>query len=653
VLVPEINPSWDRTYTVWTAGGGTGSGNVIPSFIPAGAIIIANGVIEDATGHELTVNGILNATNAASSFEDIVKLTVNGELYANAASFENVETLLISSLNTDNLTSRASAGPTNFWTDLRGYLAADSATLKKAASIIIGDYGEFQSESIGINLPEGARISLGRSAIFDAAGPTNNSFDNLASLFIGPAAAVTIVSPAVTFKSLATLTMQDGASLVANAPGTAITYLVETTPSTPPKKTAMTFGLNADYRVRLDPTAKVDVALTGKSSLLGGSTLTVNEGSKFTLDAGAKLTVNTGASVDFSKIGTTLPTSTESAPVQINGTIELTGNNTTQLIIPNPGLFQTPTDLAKVVSFGSSGEIVMNYGTTSTLAYVPATGSSPAIPAVPYIGTGAAYTWATSDDGAQIIINAAGITIRDAKDSAPAVVTVAGPGAYILKEQTLYLDTNVELKVDTSQAIWLVGDATTGGAQLRGPGKVTAGNTTIIGGTNGWRVFGSESIGIRHVGAVTAEIVNDGTGTTTSFRALGPSAVITQAIGSGNALTIATNTLVELGGTATSPGGSIVLKSGTDPAQLAFGGTTTSKLLLGAGTGGTATGALVTLTIGGKSITNAGLASGDFIVLNDKLVILGGLTTGGITASTSASPANDVTIVSNAVFTNL
>jgi hypothetical protein len=84
--------------------------------------------------------------------------------------------------------------------------------LAKVKSIIIGDYGEVASESTFIDLPAGATISLGRSAAFSAQATTSNSFENLKSLFVGPASTVSIAA-AVTFGALETLTLQDGATL--------------------------------------------------------------------------------------------------------------------------------------------------------------------------------------------------------------------------------------------------------------------------------------------------------------------------------------------------------------------------------------------------------------------------------------------------------
>ncbi|MFP3090608.1 hypothetical protein LQZ21_09815 [Treponema sp. TIM-1] len=643
-------PSADRTYTVSTQGGG-----VLPSLIPKGAIITADGVIEDADNHILTVNGSLTATNAASTFKDIETLTVNGKLIANAASFENVTTLVVSSVDSDGLANRASTAPSTVWNG--SYLGADSATLERATKITIGDYGEFQSDSTAIHLPEGAKITLGRSAIFTSGGTTNNSFDNLTSLFIGPVSKVNIASPALTFKSLKTLTLQNSASLVA-AEGNMVTFLVEATPSTPPKKTEVRLGLNVFYKVGVSPTAKVDVAVANDASIIKGSTIVLNEGSTLTVAAGKTLTVEGGASIDFRNLGTSAPASAEAAPIQINGAIELTGNGS--LVGPHPSLFQANSpDIYKFIAFGAKGKVRLNHGTSYTFLVVPPAipnpNPNPAHAPFPYIGSDpiSAYRWSSANDGAQIILDAAGLTIRDDNSGNLAVITISGPGASIEKEHTLTLDPNVELRLTNDKGLLFAGD-TGGGARLKGPGAVVAGTTRITGGSSGWRVFGSEPIGILQATPTTSSIENRGSGSSTVFRAMGQSAIIRQGVGSGNALTIAANTVVDLGGTSTSPGGSIVLKSGSNPGKLAFAGAVTAKVLLGVGTGGTAaSGNLTTITIGGETVINNGLTTGDFVLLDRKLVELGGANRGagnGINASNTVG--NDVTIVSNAAFTN-
>jgi hypothetical protein len=379
--------------------------------------------------------------------------------------------------------------------------------------------------------------------------------------------------------------------------------------------------------------------------------------------AGKTLTVGPEAAVDFRSL-TSIPTSAETASIQINGTIKLTfdGTHRGTLIAPNPGLFQTQTDLFKVAAFGTNGAIVLDYGTVYKFgSATPATG--PALLELPFIGAtsdGNAFAWAGSNDGAQIVIDGTGLTIRDANGSTNgwAKVTIEGPRSFILKEQTLTLDTNVELLMANGEALHLAGDATAGGAQIKGAGKIIAGKTEITGGSSGWRVFGSDSISIRQDTADTASIVNFGTGTTTSLRAMGQSAVITQLAGSGNGLTIESSAVVELGGTATTPAGSIVLKADIDPATdhgtLTFAASANSKLLLGPGTGGTAlTGAFTTPTIGGKEITQT-LPIGGFTALDGKLIVVGGVAAGGniVPANSTivGTTNNDVTIASNAVF---
>jgi hypothetical protein len=399
----------------------------------------------------------------------------------------------------------------------------------------------------------------------------------------------------------------------------------------------------------------VDVGITSDASLRSGSEIKLNEGSTFTVAEGKTFAVENGATVDFSDIGTTIPTTAADAPVKINGAIELASGGTFNS--PNPGLFSSTsaTDIYKFVSFGSGGKIVLNQGAIYEFSEVPATASAALIPAVPFIGTAsAAFTWNTTSDGAQIIIDGTGLTIRDT-DAGGAEVTVAAPSAYILKEQTLYLDTGVELKFDNNEGIWFAGDAA-GGAQLKGPGKIIAGATEITGGSSGWRVVGTETIGIFQYTADTATIMNVGTGTTTSFEALGPGAIITQKAVANNDLTIEVNTIVDLNGTATSPGGSIVLKADTtDYGTLTFAAANSSKVLLGAGTGGTAITAALSSSaaIGGKGFTTT-LAVGNFTVLDNRLVVLGGAGAGGTIAPNTVSTSsviNDVVIVSNAPFT--
>jgi hypothetical protein len=407
------------------------------------------------------------------------------------------------------------------------------------------------------------------------------------------------------------------------------------------------------YRVGTSSAAKAKVATTGNASLTGGSILALNEGSTLTVEEGKTLTVKSGAVIDFRNLGKTVPADSEAAPIQIKGVIEVMGTGT--LIGPNPGLYTTPSDIYKFCALGAKGKIVLNYGTSYTFGAV----SSPALTAIPFIGsnTGSLYQWNSTSDGAQIILDTAGITIRDTDDRTAVVTSNIGAGntyAHIAKTQTLTLDANVQLRMNSGKGIFFAGGGSDGGAGFKGPGVVFAGLTTITGGSDGWQAFGPETIGIRQDTGLAASIVNLGSGTATSLRALGPNAVIRQTTGRGNALYIQPNTRVELGGTAASPGGSLVLESGPNPGRLAFGGADTAKLLIGPGTGGKAvTGRLTGITIGGKLALNYGLTVADYVILDNKLVMLGGANRTaslGLTAGTAAN--NNVTIVSTAAFAN-
>jgi hypothetical protein len=128
-------------------------------------------------------------------------------------------------------------------------------------------------------------------------------------------------------------------------------------------------------------------------------------------------------------------------------------------------------------------------------------------------------------------------------------------------------------------------------------------------------------------------------------------------VAAGKELAIGDKTSVELGGIPTSAYGSIVLTAASsDGAKLSFAGTgaTGSKLLLGAGTGGTA----LTITskdifIGSAKIANTGLAGPDYLALaSGHLVQLGGTTQGSIAATNTSGASNaplNVTLASTSV----
>jgi hypothetical protein len=116
----------------------------------------------------------------------------------------------------------------------------------------------------------------------------------------------------------------------------------------------------------------------------------------------------------------------------------------------------------------------------------------------------------------------------------------------------------------------LTGGATTGaaiGAKLTGAGKVIAGKTEIVGGTNGWQAFQSSGTGLLTIAALTANTASiTATGTpkpalqaSTLTSVIEPSIIQTYA--TGNNLNIGIDTIIALDAM-----GSIVLAAGATAA---------------------------------------------------------------------------------------
>ncbi|MDR1786510.1 MAG: hypothetical protein LBR23_08665 [Spirochaetaceae bacterium] len=190
----------------------------------------------------------------------------------------------------------------------------------------------------------------------------------------------------------------------------------------------------------------------------------------------------------------------------------------------------------------------------------------------------------------------------------------------------------------------LTGAADTGGAKLTGAGKVTAGSAEIVGGSSGWQAVGTGTVTIAPTSAVITTIT--ASANTAVLTAQGAGAVITEKTGSGNSLTIAASTVVDLKGTASAAAGSIVLTAGASNQGKLTLGDTTSKILIGAGTGGSNAAGVSSITIGSATVTNTSLAAADYQVADGKLVQIGGTTAGNIAAGAS----DNVVIKSDAAF---
>ena len=134
---------------------------------------------------------------------------------------------------------------------------------------------------------------------------------------------------------------------------------------------------------------------------------------------------------------------------------------------------------------------------------------------------------------------------------------------------TLTVPASTTLKLDTGKSLVLTGAAATGGAKLAGEGKVVAAKTEITGGESGdWQAVGTGTVTIEATNANASSIT--ASAYTVTLTAMAAGAVITQAVGASNALTIAAATTVALGGDGAAVG-SIVLKSdGSNPGKLVF-----------------------------------------------------------------------------------
>jgi hypothetical protein len=215
------------------------------------------------------------------------------------------------------------------------------------------------------------------------------------------------------------------------------------------------------------------------------------------------------------------------------------------------------------------------------------------------------------------------------------------------------LEKGVTLTTDSTNTLTLVGgDTSNPGGKLAGLGTLSlnSGDTKIVGGADGWEAVGGEGIKNSYASTKASIVAANGAA---SLKAGGPGATITVATAA-KELEIGALTTIELGGSPTIAWGVITLKDDKSTgAKLSFNAAT-SKVLLGAGTGGTAaTGDAI--TIGGITAVNDTLKPADYLVANGFLVQLGGTTaSGSITATNTQAEGGegaDVNIASNTAFT--
>jgi hypothetical protein len=167
-----------------------------------------------------------------------------------------------------------------------------------------------------------------------------------------------------------------------------------------------------------------------------------------------------------------------------------------------------------------------------------------------------------------VVIDTAVAPAGDVTVDATGVITVSGNAGKLTIAKTKNLKNRGTVTLTKQGSIVLTGDGING-AKLTGTGKVVAGATEIVGGTNGWQAVNSGNV---IIAAGTAAKANEARITATSVLTAGAGATITQLAVAGNNLEIAMNTIINLGNAAGKKSGSIVFKqSNINPAQVTLG----------------------------------------------------------------------------------
>jgi hypothetical protein len=197
--------------------------------------------------------------------------------------------------------------------------------------------------------------------------------------------------------------------------------------------------------------------------------------------------------------------------------------------------------------------------------------------------------------GATYVVESAANKVGTLTIDASAVLTL---GAGVLAGS----DASNTTTIDTRSSLVLTA-VDTHGAILTGAGKVVAGGTEIVGGTNGWTAGGAS-------GAVTIEADSiSADATSVEFAAVTGAADAVITVAEAATLTIGENTIVNLLGERAAVG-SIVLTgaaSGTEGGTLAFAQGTTSVVMTGNSDSTAGTNGIANATIGdGLTLANTG-----------------------------------------------
>jgi hypothetical protein len=305
-------------------------------------------------------------------------------------------------------------------------------------------------------------------------------------------------------------------------------------------------------------------------------------------------------------------------------------------------LAMTGTGVGDKIGFDKSGRIsaLTRNTTTSPLGISIASVTGTNTIAQSAFGSSLTLTGTTASAGFQL-------------DGTLAVNTLSVPVGALVVSGISILNVGKVCTLTGSSSLILTAAAS--GATLKGAGKVTAGYTEIIGGSTGWKATGTGTVTIAMSSAKDSEITASAT---TAVLTAGAGAKITQLSGSGNQLTIGTNTTIALSGTAPTIVGTIVLKGNSTASS---GGLieltdTTSKITTGNTDGGLAAGTIgltgtagITVIPGLAASTVKALVTGTPAGTAGKLVEIAGAASADWIVT--GAPSADATLNSNTIAT--
>jgi hypothetical protein len=428
-----------------------------------------------------------------------------------------------------------------------------------------------------------------------------------------------------------------------------------------------------------------------KTILFGGAagTITLAAGTEVVASTGGTVLLKAdGGKAELKGVATTVVTastgglaisagaSTFGGPVSFAGTLAVSGG---AVIFDGPVAFSDDLTLSGIaatfngnVSVVKQKAIVLSDTSSSVRLGAGVYLGLPAAAGVPAVYKSVIYN--PSEVATEVVVLTAAaantkLTFGDSSENPPRLITQANSGTgahgititgkaslpagatYTVASEannvgTLSLGTNAELSLaagylvsadedkanglttaSPSSKLALIGASGTNGAILAGAGKVIAGGSTIVGGTNGWQAVDSNSSTVPVTISVD-KIESDAS--TTALTAVTGTSQPSITVAAAGTLTIAGNTEIALAGDSSAVG-SIVLKYGTTGAKIVFAAAG-AKISTSLTSGTTA----VTATIAGGITANGGTV-GTSLTVTSTAATGNSLKLGSITP-TSSSP---------------